>query len=124
MIVASDKTVRNNREETCQSVRASLHKMKNLLSHREMNNLQACVVKELETCTDPTPANIVDSIFNYIKKVTPCEGVLNAQSAAATGTEGSSGAPRVSGALTAVLVILSAIASSCSRQNYFLGVIA
>ncbi|XP_032680817.1 27 kDa hemolymph protein-like [Odontomachus brunneus] len=87
----------------------------------DMNNLQACVVKELETCTDPTPANIVDSIFNFVKKVTPCENILNAQSAAAT-ADGTSGAPRVSGAFTVALVILSAIVS-CSKQNFF-GMIA
>jgi len=34
--------------------------------------LQKCVVKELEKCKEPTPANIVDSLFNFIKKVTPC----------------------------------------------------
>jgi len=44
------------------------------------------MVAELEKCKDSTPANIVDSIFNYIKKVTPCEKLLKAQSAAATGT--------------------------------------
>ncbi|XP_014475442.1 PREDICTED: 27 kDa hemolymph protein-like [Dinoponera quadriceps] len=88
----------------------------------DMNNLQACMVKELETCPDPTPANIVDSIFNFIKRVTPCENLLNAQSAAATGS-GGSGAPRLSSAFTAALVLLSTIAS-CSRQNYFFGAIA
>ncbi|XP_011152994.1 27 kDa hemolymph protein isoform X2 [Harpegnathos saltator] len=89
----------------------------------DMSNLQACMVKELETCTDPTPANIVDSIFNFIKRVTPCENLLNAQSAAATGKGASgNGAPRVSGAFTAVLVILSVVASC--RQNYLFGAIA
>lgn len=96
----------------------SLYKIKTHIcfrvSHRDMNNLQACVVKELETCADPTPANIVDSIFNFIKRVTPCKDVLNAQSAAATGN----GATRVSGTFAAVLVILSAIVS-CSRQDFF-----
>lgn len=41
-----------------------------------MNSLQACVVNELEKCPDPTPANIMDSIFNFIKRVTPCENLL------------------------------------------------
>jgi len=52
-----------------------------------MTNLQNCVVAELEKCSDPTPANIMDSIFNFIKRVTPCENLLNAKSAAATGTQ-------------------------------------
>lgn len=42
-----------------------------------MNKLQTCVVNALEACEDPTPANLLDSIFNYIKKVTPCEKMLS-----------------------------------------------
>lgn len=41
-----------------------------------MDKLQTCVVTALEGCEDPTPANLLDSIFNYIKKVTPCEKML------------------------------------------------
>lgn len=37
-----------------------------------MTELQKCVVKALETCTEPTPANIVDSMFNFVRKMTPC----------------------------------------------------
>jgi hypothetical protein len=37
-----------------------------------MTDLQKCVVKALETCTEPTPANIVDSMFNFVRKMTPC----------------------------------------------------
>ncbi|KAL7292492.1 hypothetical protein TKK_0014067 [Trichogramma kaykai] len=43
---------------------------------RNMDKFQTCVVDVLEGCDDPTPANLLDSIFNYIKKVTPCEKVL------------------------------------------------
>lgn len=39
---------------------------------RDINLLQKCVVKELEKCQEPTPANIVDSLFNFVRKVTPC----------------------------------------------------
>lgn len=53
-----------------------------------MNNLQHCIVKELEKCSDPTPGNIMESIFRFIKKVTPCETLLdNVQSAAVTGIQ-------------------------------------
>ncbi|XP_018054893.1 PREDICTED: interferon-related developmental regulator 1-like [Atta colombica] len=55
---------------------------------RDINKLQNCVVAELEKCPDPTPANIMDSVFNFIKRVTPCENVL-AESAAATDTQSS-----------------------------------
>ncbi|KAL6254028.1 hypothetical protein P5V15_015885 [Pogonomyrmex californicus] len=54
---------------------------------RDMSNFQICVVTELEKCSDPTPANIMDAIFNFVKRVTPCENLLNAQSAAVTGTQ-------------------------------------
>jgi hypothetical protein len=37
-----------------------------------MTDLQICVVKALETCSEPTPANIVDSMFNFVRKMTPC----------------------------------------------------
>jgi len=39
---------------------------------RDMADLQTCVVKALETCSEPTPANIVDSMFNFVRKMTPC----------------------------------------------------
>lgn len=47
-----------------------------------MSKLQTCVVKELEKCSDPTPANIVDSIFNFIRRVTPCQNLITVQNAA------------------------------------------
>jgi hypothetical protein len=37
-----------------------------------MADLQQCVVKALETCSEPTPANLVDSMFNFVRKMTPC----------------------------------------------------
>jgi len=37
-----------------------------------MADLQKCVVKALESCSEPTPANIVDSMFNFVRKMTPC----------------------------------------------------
>ncbi|XP_011155600.1 27 kDa hemolymph protein [Solenopsis invicta] len=71
---------------------------------RDMNTLQSCVVAELEKCSDPTPANIMDSIFNFIKRVTPCENLLNAQSAAATGTQSPSSAS-YTGALSTITIL-------------------
>lgn len=46
-----------------------------------MFKLQSCIVKDLEECSDPTPANIVDSIFNFIRRATPCQNMM-AESAA------------------------------------------
>lgn len=90
-------------------------------SHRDMTKLQACVVAELEKCSDPTPANIMDSIFNFIKRVTPCENLLNAQSAAATGTQSVSSASHV-GALSTI-AILSTVLSSVASYNSFISII-
>ncbi|KAH8366633.1 hypothetical protein KR084_008754 [Drosophila pseudotakahashii] len=38
----------------------------------EMLNLQACVVSKLEQCSDITPANLVESMFNFIRNQTLC----------------------------------------------------
>ncbi|XP_053987765.1 27 kDa hemolymph protein-like [Hylaeus volcanicus] len=50
----------------------------------DVSKLQTCIVNKLETCSDPTPANIVDSIFNFIFRVTPCRGLTTARSAASS----------------------------------------
>ncbi|CAL7942600.1 unnamed protein product [Xylocopa violacea] len=52
----------------------------------DISKLQNCVVKELEKCSDPTPANIVDSIFNFIRKVTPCKNLTTTENSASTST--------------------------------------
>lgn len=39
---------------------------------RDIQNLQQCIVTELEKCEEPTPANIVDSLFRFVRKQTPC----------------------------------------------------
>lgn len=71
-----------------------------------MTRLQSCLVNELEKCSDPTPANIVDSIFNFIKRVTPCKNILDAESAAATGTE-TSGTSHISSVLSTVAILFT-----------------
>ncbi|GLV44457.1 uncharacterized protein CBL_10261 [Carabus blaptoides fortunei] len=38
----------------------------------DLSELQRCIVGELEKCKEPTPANIVDALFKFIRKVTPC----------------------------------------------------
>lgn len=38
----------------------------------DLSALQTCVVKKLEDCSEPTPANIINSLFDFIKKATPC----------------------------------------------------
>ncbi|XP_026461883.1 27 kDa hemolymph protein-like [Ctenocephalides felis] len=39
---------------------------------QDIQNLQQCIVTELEKCEEPTPANIVDSLFRFVRKQTPC----------------------------------------------------
>ncbi|KAL4710394.1 hypothetical protein ACJJTC_008796 [Scirpophaga incertulas] len=42
---------------------------------RQMNELQTCVVATLEKCPTPTTSNIVESLFKFIRKATPCSDV-------------------------------------------------
>jgi len=39
---------------------------------RDMDRLEACVVKELELCKESTPANLVEALFRFVRKETPC----------------------------------------------------
>lgn len=39
---------------------------------RDMDKLELCVVKELETCKESTPANLVEALFRFVRKETPC----------------------------------------------------
>lgn len=65
----------------------------------DISTVQGCIVKELEKCSDPTPANIVDSISNFILRATPCKNVVAGLNAASTST--------ISLLLTSSLVLLS-----------------
>lgn len=39
---------------------------------RDMDKLETCVVRELETCKESTPANLVEALFRFVRKETPC----------------------------------------------------
>ncbi|CAG4941440.1 unnamed protein product [Parnassius apollo] len=39
----------------------------------QLTELQTCVVAALETCPVPTSANIVESLFKFVRKATPCK---------------------------------------------------
>lgn len=43
----------------------------------DMERLETCIVKKLETCDEITPANIVESMFRFIKNETICRSVAN-----------------------------------------------
>ncbi|CAH1404820.1 unnamed protein product [Nezara viridula] len=40
--------------------------------------VQKCVVQVLEECSEPTPANIIGSLFDFVRKSTPCKQYLKA----------------------------------------------
>lgn len=40
---------------------------------RDMDKLEECVVKELEQCKESTPANLVEALFRFVRKETPCK---------------------------------------------------
>lgn len=39
---------------------------------RDMDALEKCVVAKLETCKESTPANLVEALFRFVRKETPC----------------------------------------------------
>lgn len=38
----------------------------------DMDTLQVCVVQSLEKCEESTPANLVESMFKFVRNETPC----------------------------------------------------
>ncbi|KAL1400263.1 hypothetical protein pipiens_007578 [Culex pipiens pipiens] len=38
----------------------------------DMDNLRACFVRVLEDCQESTPANLVESMFKFVRRETPC----------------------------------------------------
>ncbi|XP_052872843.1 27 kDa hemolymph protein-like [Anopheles cruzii] len=38
----------------------------------EMDQLQSCMVEVLEGCKESTPANLVESLFKFVRRETPC----------------------------------------------------
>lgn len=39
----------------------------------DMHKLENCVVVELEKCKETTPANLVEALFRFVRKETPCK---------------------------------------------------
>lgn len=42
-----------------------------------MDSLQVCIVKSLEQCSESTPANLVESMFKFVRNETPCVNVTS-----------------------------------------------
>lgn len=50
------------------------------------DELHKCTVAKLEKCKENTPANIVDAVFKFTRKVSPCRD-YKVRTGAATGLE-------------------------------------
>lgn len=57
---------------------------------RNFETIRDCVVLELEKCKDTTPANIVDALFKFLRKLMPCKKDIHVQSASIEKQSGSS----------------------------------
>lgn len=44
-----------------------------------MSELQVCIVAELTKCIEPTPANIIGSLFDFVRRSTPCSQYKSAE---------------------------------------------
>lgn len=81
---------------------------------RDVAELQACVVKVLETCTEPTPANIVDSMFNFVRKMTPCAKFKSDDSKRAGFLGGASSA--TTSTVTGITILASIFLTAVARK--------
>ncbi|XP_053603113.1 27 kDa hemolymph protein-like isoform X1 [Plodia interpunctella] len=43
----------------------------------KFDTLTSCIVKALETCSTPTPGNMAESLFRFVRKGSPCKDVVN-----------------------------------------------
>lgn len=46
----------------------------------EMSSLQLCMVQALEGCKESTPANLVESLFKFVRRETPCANLTAEES--------------------------------------------
>ncbi|XP_023034896.1 27 kDa glycoprotein [Drosophila willistoni] len=52
----------------------------------DIHNLESCIVRHLEGCSDITPANLVESMFNFIRNETLCRNFEKSPLTAAPGS--------------------------------------
>ncbi|XP_037726561.1 27 kDa hemolymph protein [Drosophila subpulchrella] len=84
----------------------------------EMLNLQACVVSKLETCSDITPANLVESMFNFIRNQTLCrDHQRSPQVAAAAAAAASRAFPQMTHNVLPHLAFYLLILRFCFRKS-------
>lgn len=57
----------------------------------DIEQLEACIVRKLETCNDTTPANIAESMFRFIKNETICRTAKAHKQTGISGTANNAG---------------------------------
>ncbi|XP_011312406.1 27 kDa glycoprotein isoform X2 [Fopius arisanus] len=62
----------------------------------DASETQACIVRELEKCDDPTPGNLMDSLMTFVKRQTPCAKFVRSNA------ERSVAEPVISGAVSTI----------------------
>ncbi|XP_069675597.1 27 kDa hemolymph protein-like [Periplaneta americana] len=75
---------------------------------RDIDVLQKCVVKSLEGCSEPTPANIVDSMFNFVRKMTPC-AKISSKAAGVVSDDGSGSASNTAAIVTVIALLFMTV---------------
>ncbi|PSN52702.1 hypothetical protein C0J52_09393 [Blattella germanica] len=78
----------------------------------DFQELQNCVAIALQRCEEPTPANIVESLFNFVRKMTPCKNEKLKKEGRGSDTSGAS----MSVGMT-VMVLLSASLPLLAGRN-------
>ncbi|KAM8721452.1 hypothetical protein ACLKA7_007344 [Drosophila subpalustris] len=77
----------------------------------DLQSFEGCVVHHLEQCSDVTPANIVQSIFRFVKNETDCQAWMDARAnerpilLAAKGNSTGGGASTLATTLTGTLAL-------------------
>lgn len=65
--------------------------------------LQHCVVESLEKCSESTPANLVESMFKFVRNETPCVNITVKPTTKAAST--SSNAATLLSSLSALAIV-------------------
>lgn len=71
----------------------------------DMDNLRACFVRVLEDCQESTPANLVESMFKFVRRETPCANFTLPAETKKGRRNGAHASMRTSMASTAMLML-------------------
>jgi hypothetical protein len=71
----------------------------------DMNTLQHCIVKELESCEESTPANLVESMFKFVRNETPCANMTLPNFSTLKGTPNTAFTPKTSWTILSTVLL-------------------